>query len=190
MSADTISTPVVPDSASVSRMLSAPRSEAQTRPTREPARQPGDLVDELDVAGADEHRHDRDATGRQRLCLVGVERRRGHEVVVEALEPVGQVVEQRALGLDQPGELVDQPLGVVAGVGVRALGEEDPDERTGSLALGGGGEGRRGQLVGGEARRARRDGASRRRSRPAPRRRAAAAAGRRRACPAPCRLVT
>ena len=43
-----------------------PRSEAQTRPTREPARQPGDLVDELDVAGPDEHRHDRDAAGDQR----------------------------------------------------------------------------------------------------------------------------
>ena len=84
-------------------MLSAPRSDAQTRPTREPARQAGDLVDELDVAGPDEHRHDRDAAGGQDLGLVGVERRRRDQVVVEALEPLGQVVEERALGLDEPG---------------------------------------------------------------------------------------
>ena len=72
----------------------------------------------------------RPARGRRRgLGLVGVERRRRDEVVVEAVEPLGQVVEQRALGLDHARERVDQPLGVVAGVGVRALGEEDPDER-------------------------------------------------------------
>ena len=65
-------------------MLSVPRSEAQTRPTREPRRQPRDLMDELDVAGPDQHRHDRDAAGHQDLGLVGVERRRRHEVVVEA----------------------------------------------------------------------------------------------------------
>ena len=129
-------------------MLSVPRVEAHTSPTRDAARQPGDLVDQLEVAGADEHRHDRDPAGGQDLGLVGVERRRRDQVVVEAVEALGQVVEQRALGLDEPGELVDQPLGVVAGVGVRALGEEDPDERTRALALRGGGEGRRGELVG------------------------------------------
>ena len=58
---------------------------------------------------------------------------------------------QRALGFDQPGERVDQALGVVAGVGVGALGEEDADERSRALALGGGSEGRGGDLVGGEA---------------------------------------
>ena len=82
-------------------MLSVPRSEAHTSPTREPVGSAGDLVDELDVARADEHRHDRDAAGDQGLRLVGVERRRRDEVVVEALEPLGQVVEERALGLDQ-----------------------------------------------------------------------------------------
>ena len=65
--------------------------------------QTGDLMDELDVAGPDQHGHDRDATGGQHLGLVGMERRRRHEVVVEALEPLGQVVEERPLGLDQPG---------------------------------------------------------------------------------------
>ena len=69
---------------------------------------------------------------------------------MEPLEPLGQVVEQRALGLDEPRELVDQPLGVVAGVGVRAFGEEHPDEGSRSLALGGRGEGRGGDLVGRE----------------------------------------
>ena len=84
-------------------MLSAPRSEAHTRPTREPCGQAGDLVDELEVARPDEHRHDRHAAGGQDLGLVGVERRRRHDVVVEPVEPLGQVVEERALGLDQPG---------------------------------------------------------------------------------------
>jgi hypothetical protein len=70
---------------------------------------------------------------------------------VEALEPVGQVVEQRALGLDHARELVDQALGVVAGVGVGAFGVEHAHERTGALALGGGSERRGGHLVRGEA---------------------------------------
>ena len=69
---------------------------------------------------------------------------------MEAVEAIGQVVEQRALGLDHPGEGVHQPLGVVAGVGARALGEEDVDERARALALGRGGERRCRQLVGGE----------------------------------------
>ena len=69
---------------------------------------------------------------------------------MEALEPLGQVVEQRALGLDHARELVDQPLRVVAGVGVGALGEQHPDERARPLALGGGGERGGGELVGGE----------------------------------------
>ena len=62
--------------------------------------QAGDLVDELDVAGPDQHRHDRHAAGDECLGLVGVEGRRGHEVVVEPIEALGQVVEQRALDLD------------------------------------------------------------------------------------------
>ena len=45
--------------------------------------------------------------------------------------------------------------GVVDGIGVRALGEQDPDELAGALALGGRGKGGRGDLVGGEAGRAR-----------------------------------
>ena len=125
--AQTSSTPVVPDSASVSAMFSVPRSDAQTSPTREPAGSAGDLVDELDVARPDEHRDDRHAAVDERLGLVGVEGRRRDEVVVEPLEPVGQVVEERALDLDQAGERVAEPLGVVAGVGVRALGEQDLD---------------------------------------------------------------
>ena len=64
----------------------------------------GDLVDELEVARADQHRDDRDPAGGQHLALVGVERGRRDEVVVEAVEPVGQVVDERALGLDQPGK--------------------------------------------------------------------------------------
>ncbi len=150
ISAGTISMPVVPESRSVSRMLSAPRSLAHTSPTREPGWQARDLVDELEVAGTDEHRDDRHPAGGEHLGLVGVERRRRDEVVVEAVEPFGQVVDQRALGLDHAGERVDQPLGVVARVGVRALGEEDADERPGPLALGGRGERRGGDLVGGE----------------------------------------
>ena len=109
-------------------------------------------MDELDVARSDEHRHDRDAAGDERLGLVGVERGRRDEVVMEALEPVGQVVEQRALDVDRAAELVGQALGVVAGVGARALGEEDADMRPRTLALGGRGERGGGQLVGGEAR--------------------------------------
>ena len=85
-------------------MLSVPRSEAQTTPTREPAGSAGDLVDELDVARPDEHRHDRHPAADERLGLVGVERRGRDEVVVEPLEALGDLVEQRALGLDQAGE--------------------------------------------------------------------------------------
>ena len=40
-----------PTSASVSTMLSVPRSDAQTRPDPRAARQAGDLVDDLEVAG-------------------------------------------------------------------------------------------------------------------------------------------
>ena len=46
---------------------------------------------------------------------------------MEPVEAVGEVVEQRALGLDQVRRTPCQALGVVAGVGVRALGEEDLD---------------------------------------------------------------
>ena len=140
MSAGTISMPVAPDSWSVSRMLSAPRSFAQTRPTREPAGQPGDLVDELEVARSQEHRDDRDAAGGQDLALIGMERGRGDEVVVEPVEALGHVVDERALGLDQARKGVHEPLRVVAGVGAGALGEEDAHERPGALALRGRGE--------------------------------------------------
>ena len=123
------STPGVPDSASVSAMFSVPRSEAQTSPTRDPAGRRGDLVDELDVARPDEHRDDRHPAVDERLRLVGVERRRRDEVVVEPVEPLREVVEQRALDLDPAVERLVEALGVVARVGVRALGEQDLDER-------------------------------------------------------------
>ncbi len=113
--------------------------------------QPGDLVDELQVAGSDEHGHDRDPAGGQRLRLVGVEGRRRDEVVVELVETLGQVVDERALSLDHAGERVDEALRVVAGIGVRAFGEEDTHEWPGSLALRGSGECRGGDLVSGEA---------------------------------------
>ena len=112
--------------------------------------QPGDLVDEFDVARTDDHRHDRDPAGDQRLGLLAVERRGRDEVVVEPVEALGQVVEERAFGLDQARELVDEPLGIEARVGVGALGVQDADERSRALALGGGGERGGGDLVGRE----------------------------------------
>jgi hypothetical protein len=87
----------------------------------------------------------------ERLGLIGVERRRRDEVVVEPVEPIGQVVEQRALDLDPAVERDAEPLGVVAGVGVRALGEQDLDERARALSLRGRGERGRGDLVGRKA---------------------------------------
>ena len=115
-----------------------------------PSRKPGDLVHQLDVRGTDEHGHHRDTTCDERLGLIGVERRGRHEVVVEPLEPLRQIVEKRAFGFDRPREGVDQAFGVVARVGVRALGEQDPNERAGSLPLGGCRERGRSQLVCGE----------------------------------------
>ena len=114
-------------------------------------RQCRDLVDEVEVAGADQHRHDRHPAGRPGLRLVGVERRRRDQVVVEALEPLVDLLEERALGVDRPREGLGDPLGVVAGVGLRAFGEQDLDERAGALPLGGRGERRRRDLVRGEA---------------------------------------
>ena len=131
-------------------MFSAPRSFAQTRPTREPGPRPGDLVDELQVARPDEHRDDRQATRREHLRLVGMEGRGRDEVVVELVQTLGQVVDQRPLGFDHPGERVDQTLGVVARIGVGAFGEEDADEGSRTLAFGRGSERRRGDLVGRE----------------------------------------
>ena len=61
-------------------------------------------MDELDVAGPDQHRHDRHPAGDECLGLVGVERRRRHEVVMESVQAFGQIVEQRALDLDDLGE--------------------------------------------------------------------------------------
>ena len=107
-------------------------------------------MDELEIAWTDQHGDDREATGGQGLALVGVERGRGDEVVVEAVQAFWQVVDERALGLDEPRELVDEPLRVVARVGVRAFGEEDADQRTGPLAFRRGGERGRGHFVGGE----------------------------------------
>ena len=113
-------------------------------------RETGDLVDELHVARPDEHGHDRHAAVDERLGLVGVERRRRDEVVVEPLEPIGQVVEERPLDVDQLAEGLDQTLGVVAGVGVRALGEEDLDLGSRALPLARRGERGRRHLVGPE----------------------------------------
>jgi hypothetical protein len=108
-------------------------------------------VHEFHVGGPDEHRHDRHPTGGQDLGFVGVERGRRHEVVMEPIEPVGEVVEERALDLDHAGEFADEPFRIVARVGVRALGEEDPDERSGALALGRRRERGGCELIGGEA---------------------------------------
>ena len=69
---------------------------------------------------------------------------------MEPVEPLGQVVDERALGLDHAGERVDEALGVVAGVGAGAFGEQDPDERSGTLPLRRGGERRGRDLIGGE----------------------------------------
>ena len=150
MSAGTISTPLRPRQRQrVADVVGAATGRAD-EPDPRAVRQTGDLMDELDVAGPDQHGHDRDATGGQHLGLVGMECRGRHQVVVEALEPLGQIVEERPLHFDDARELVAQPLRVVAGVGVGALGEEHPDERPRSLALGGGGEGGRGHLVGRE----------------------------------------
>ena len=114
-------------------------------------RQPGDLVDEVHVARADEHRDDRDAAGHVRLRLVGVERGRGDEVVVVAVESLGELLEQHAHRLDPVRERLGDALGVDGRVGGRALGEQHAHERPRPLALGGGGERRLGDLVGREA---------------------------------------
>jgi len=47
------------------------------------------------------------------------------KVVVEPVEPIGQVVEQGALDVDQVGERIAETGGVVAGIGVRTLGEQE-----------------------------------------------------------------
>ena len=78
-----------------------------------------------------------------------MERGRGDQVVVEPIEPIGQIVDERALDLDQVRERVDQSLGVIAGVRARALGEQDADQRTRPLPFRGRGKGRGGHLVGG-----------------------------------------
>ena len=122
-------------------------------------------MDELDVAGPDEHRDDRQPAVDERLRLVGVERRRRDEVVVEPIEPLRQVVEERALHLDPAVECLVQALGVVAGVGIRALGEQDLDEGAGPFALRRRRERSGRDLVGCEARLRPRAGASPRRSR-------------------------
>ena len=132
-------------------MFSVPRSEAQTSPTRDPAGNARDLVDELDVARTDEHRDDRDPAVDERLGLVGMERRRRDEVVVEPVQPVREVVEQRALDLDPAVEGLVQPLGVVARVGVRALREEHLDQRARPLPFRRRGKGSRRDLVGRES---------------------------------------
>ena len=113
-------------------------------------RQRRDLVDEGHVARPDEHRHDRDPAGREGLGLVGVEGGRRDEVVMEPVEPLDDLIEERALGFDHPGEGLGDPLGVVGGVGLRALGEEDPDEGSRAASLGRRREGGGRDLVGRE----------------------------------------
>ena len=87
-----------------SRRCSPRRAPTRRQPDPGPGLSAGDLVDELDVARPDEHRDDRHPAVDERLRLVGVEGRRGDEVVVEPVQPLGQLVEERALGLDQAGE--------------------------------------------------------------------------------------
>jgi hypothetical protein len=123
------STPLVPAIERVSAMLSAPRSDPRA------GFQPGDLVDHLDIARPHEHGQDRRAAAHQGLRLVGVERRRGHEVVVKTLKAIRQLVEHRALCLDQAGKFVVQAFGIVAGVGRGAFGKEHADEGTGTPPL-------------------------------------------------------
>ena len=66
--------------------------DAALRAAHEPhlraRRQGRDLVDELHVARPDDHRDDRHPAGDVGLGLVRVERRRGDEVVVVAVEPL------------------------------------------------------------------------------------------------------
>ena len=71
---------------------------------------------------------------------------------MEPIEPLGHVVDEGPLDLDEAREGVNETLGIVAGVGAGALGEEDADERARTLPFGRGGEGRGGDLVGGEPR--------------------------------------
>ena len=94
-----------PRRAGASRACCRRRARSRRRAHARTGRQPGDLVDELEVARAHEHRDDRDTAGGQDLALVGVERRRRDEVVVEPVEPLGHVVDERALRLDQPGKV-------------------------------------------------------------------------------------
>ena len=108
-------------------------------------------MDEVHVARADDHRDDRHPAADERLGLIGVERRRGDEVVVEPVQALGQLVEQRTLGHRDLREGGRDPLGVVGRVGVGALREQDVHVGAGSLALGRRGERRRGHLVGREA---------------------------------------
>ena len=111
-------------------MFSAPRSDAQTRPTREPAGSAGDLVDELHVARPDEHRDDR-----QRAHGRGPgPRRRGTSSSRRGRSGTGRAARagRRAASPSTsicPSKAPVEPLCVVARVGVRALGEEDLDER-------------------------------------------------------------
>ena len=133
-------------------MLSEPRPDAQTSPTSRAAGSAGDLVDELDVARA---RRASPRPGRGRRRGPGPRRRgtsssrRGRSGSARAGRAGRRAARPRPRSI--PGNSSHEPLGVVAGVGVRALGEEDPDERPGPLALGRGGERGGGDLVGGEA---------------------------------------
>jgi hypothetical protein len=104
-------------------------------------------VDEVEVAGADQHGHDRHPAGRLGLRLVGVERRRRDQVVVEALEPLVDLLEERALGVDRPREGLGDPLRVVAGIRLRAFVGADLNQRARPLPLRGGGERGRRDLV-------------------------------------------
>ena len=70
---------------------------------------------------------------------------------MEPVEAFRQVIEQRALDLDDVREFGREPLRVVAGIGAGALREKHPHVRARALPLGCSGERGRRNLIGGEA---------------------------------------
>ena len=97
-----------------------------------------------------EHGDQRHPATEQALRLVGVEGGCRDEVVVEALEPLRDVLQEGALGLDAVGEGLVDPRGVVRRVGAGALREQDPDRGPGAFALACGRERGRGRFIGRE----------------------------------------
>ena len=136
-----------PASRSVSAMFSTPRDDAQIRPSAIPGAAPSPRAPGPRSRAPRASR--RPAPGRRRMpALPRLERGRRDEVVVEAVEPVRKIVEQRPFGLDPVGEGLDDAFRIESRVGFGALREQHADQRPGPLALGRRGEGRGGDLVG------------------------------------------